>query len=88
MWELVGGREVSGCTGEWCHSNSGGLRHWSVRRSWDVLMVEKTAFTGGSGGLSSGGRLLFSSSTSSISQWASVQTSVRVADICPATSEG
>lgn len=74
MRELVGGGEVAGCTGEWYHSSSGGLRHWSVRQSWDVLMVEKTAFTGGSGGLPRGGSLLFSSSTSSISQWASVET--------------
>lgn len=65
---------MAGCTGEWCHSSSGGLRHWSVRQSWVVLMVEKTAFTGGSGGLSRVGRLFFSSSTSSISQWASVET--------------
>lgn len=62
--ELVGGREVSGYTG---HSSSGGLRHWTVRQSWDVVMVEKTAFTGAAEGFVGGG-LLSSSSTSSISQ--------------------
>lgn len=57
--ELVGGSEVSGRTGEWCHSSSGGLRHWSVRRSWDVLTVEKTAFIGDTRGLSRAGVALF-----------------------------
>lgn len=64
---------MSGRTGKWCHSSSGGPRHWSVRRSWDVLTVEKTAFIGDTRGLSRVGRLLFSSRTSSISQWASVE---------------